>query len=870
MANAIGGFTPMMRQYLETKAQYEDCILFYRLGDFYEMFFEDAVTVSRELELTLTGKDCGQEERAPMCGVPYHAATGYINKLVESGYKVAICEQTENPSEAKGLVRREVVRIVTPGTITDENAVEQTKNNFLAAVKKQGGEMGIAFLDYSTGELYCTDLEGDVMAGFEAELARFSPSEIYLSGEAAEDGTICKLAEDKYSCYISKGEEEDFELASSKQVIKNQFGKSAADLGLPENGMCICAVGGAISYIIKTQKTTIDHINYVEYYRANQYMDIDVSSRRNLEITESMRGRGKKGSLLSVMDKTSTAMGARMLRYWLEHPLLNPVSINNRLSGVEELFGSMEMRDELCSVLSRVRDLERLNAKVVSGSANAKEVLAIGHSAMELPQLGTLLSRCRSKILVSLASKLDTLDDIAMLVDMAIKPDAGPTIKDGDIIKDGFNETLDSYRKAEKNGKSWIAEVEAEEREKTGIKNLKVGYNRVFGYYIEISNSNKDKVPDYYIRKQTLTNGERFITPRLKEIEVLIIDAQDKKVQLEYDLFCQVRKKVAEANERIKISARVVSTLDCLNSFACVAVKNNYTKPVVDESGVIDIKDGRHPVVESISNTMFVPNDTLLNNSGERLSIITGPNMAGKSTYMRQVAVITLMAQVGSFVPASSAHIGIVDRIFTRVGASDDLSAGQSTFMVEMSEVANILKNATKRSLIIYDEIGRGTSTYDGLAIAWAVLEYTADPKKCGAKTLFATHYHELTSLDKTLPGVANYSTAVKKRGDDIIFLRKITKGSADRSYGVEVALLAGVPESVIRRAKEILNGIEQENGQIVVKPSVVLSSNAPVSGQMSLMSAASPVEEKLKELDINTITPIEAMGILYDLKKMV
>ena len=869
MAKAIGEFTPMMRQYLETKAQYEDCILFYRLGDFYEMFFEDAVTVSRELELTLTGKDCGQEERAPMCGVPYHAATGYINKLVENGYKVAICEQTENPATAKGLVRREVVRIVTPGTITDENAVEQTKNNFLASVIKQDGKMGIAFLDYSTGELYCTDIEGDVMAGFEAELARFSPSEIYLSTSASEDGVICKLAEDKYGCYVSKGDEEDFEIPSAEQVIENQFRKSAVDLGLPENGLCICAVGAAISYIIKTQKTTIDHINYVEYYRTNQYMDIDVSSRRNLEITESMRGRGKKGSLLSVVDKTSTAMGARMLRYWLEHPLLNPVSINNRLTGVEELFSSMEMRDELCDVLGRVRDLERLNAKVVSGSANAKEVLAIGHSAMELPALGNLLARCRSKILVSLASKLDTLDDIAMLVDMAIKPDAGNTIKDGDIIKDGFNETLDSYRAAEKNGKSWIAEVEAEEREKTGIKNLKVGYNRVFGYYIEISNSNKDKVPEYYIRKQTLTNGERYITPRLKEIEVLIIDAQDKKVQLEYDLFCQVRQKVSEANERIKQSARVVSTLDCLNSLACVAAKNNYSKPIVDESGVIEIKDGRHPVVENISNTMFVPNDTVLNNSGERLSIITGPNMAGKSTYMRQVAVITLMAQIGSFVPAASAHIGIVDRIFTRVGASDDLSAGQSTFMVEMSEVANILKNATKRSLIIYDEIGRGTSTYDGLAIAWAVLEYTADPKKCGAKTLFATHYHELTSLDKTLPGVVNYSTAVKKRGDDIIFLRKITKGSADRSYGVEVALLAGVPESVIRRAKEILNGIEQENGQVVVKPSVVSSAKAPIQGQMSLVSELSPVEEKLKELDINTITPIEAMGILYDLKKL-
>ncbi len=868
MAKAVGEFTPMMRQYLETKAQYEDCILFYRLGDFYEMFFEDAITVSRELELTLTGKDCGQEERAPMCGVPYHAATGYITKLVENGYKVAICEQTEDPATAKGLVRREVVRIVTPGTITDENAVDMTKNNFLAAVNKQENGLGIAFLDYSTGELYCTDIDSDIYQSFEAELARFSPSEIYFSPEAGADMHLVKTAEDKYGCYVSMGEEEEFELASAAEVVKKQFGKEAHVLGMKKDGLCITAVGAAISYIIKTQKTTINHINHVEYYLIEQFMDMDVSSRRNLEITETMRGRSKKGSLLWVMDKTSTAMGARMLRYWLEHPLLNPVAINNRLMGVEELYGSMEMRDELCDILSRVRDLERLNAKVVCGSANAKEVQAIGHSAMELPGLAQLLSRCRSKVLVSLAAKLDTLEDIAMLVDMAITDSPGVTIKEGDIIKDGFNETLDSYRAAEKNGKGWIAEVEAEEREKTGIKNLKVGYNRVFGYYIEISNSNKDKVPEYYIRKQTLTNGERYITPRLKEIEVLIIDAQDKKVQLEYELFCQVRKKVAEAGERIQTTARVISTLDCLNSLALVAAKNNYTRPVVDDSGVIEIKDGRHPVVEKLTSSMFVPNDTSLDEKKERLSIITGPNMAGKSTYMRQVAVITLMAQVGSFVPASSAHIGIVDQIFTRVGASDDLSAGQSTFMVEMSEVANILRNATKRSLIIYDEIGRGTSTYDGLAIAWAVLEYTADRKKCGAKTLFATHYHELTSLEEALDGVVNYSTAVKKRGDDIIFLRKITKGSADRSYGVEVALLAGVPETVIRRAKEILSGIEQENGQVTVKPSVAQKQSG-VEGQMSLMSSVSPVEERLAEIDINTITPIEAMGILYDLKKL-
>ena len=867
MAKAKGEYTPMMRQYLETKAQYEDCILFYRLGDFYEMFFEDAVTASRELELTLTGKDCGMEERAPMCGVPFHSANNYITKLVENGYKVAICEQMEDPALAKGLVKRDVVRIVTPGTITDENAVDMTKNNFLAAVAKEGNRLGIAFLDFSTGELYCTDIDRDMYQSYEAELARFAPSEVYFSPVASTDDKLCRLAEDKYMCYISRGEEEEFSAEGALTVIQSHFGKLPSAMGMQDDKLSVCAVGAAISYIIKTQKTTINHINHVEYYQIDQFMDIDVNSRRNLEITENIRGKGKKGSLLSVLDKTSTAMGARMLRYWLEHPLLNHVTINNRLSGVEELYGNLEMRDELSEVLGGVRDIERLTAKVVCGSANAKEVQAIGNSLKELPHLGAILSRCRSKMITTLSGQLDLLEDICLMISMAIVDEPGVTIKDGDIIRNGFNETLDKYRRAEKEGKAWIAEVEAQEREQTGIKNLKVGYNRVFGYYIEISNSNKDKVPEYYIRKQTLTGGERFITPRLKEIETLITDAQEKKIQLEYDLFCEVRRQVAEAHERLQTTARVVSTVDCLNSLAVVAAKNNYCKPLVDESDIIEIKDGRHPVVEMLTSSMFVPNDTCLNGSDRRLSIITGPNMAGKSTYMRQVAIITLMAQVGSFVPAASAHIGIVDQIFTRVGASDDLSAGQSTFMVEMSEVANILKNATKHSLIIYDEIGRGTSTYDGLSIAWAVLEYTADTKKCGAKTLFATHYHELTSLENSLPGVVNYSTAVKKRGDDIIFLRKITPGSADESYGVEVAKLAGVPEGVIRRAKEILEGMEKENKQVVVKTTAPKS--RAMEGQLSLMERHSEVEKRLEKLDLNTITPIEALSLLYDLKKM-
>ncbi len=868
MAVKSEDFTPMMRQYLKTKEQYSDCILFYRLGDFYEMFFEDAITVSRELELTLTGRSCGQEERAPMCGVPFHSANGYITKLIEKGYKVAICEQTEDPADAKGLVRREVVRIVTPGTITDDNAVDMTKNNFLASVCKEGKKLGIAFLDYSTGELYCSDIDKDIYQNFEAELARFSPSEVYFSPEGAADKELKETAENKYACYVSLGEEEDFKRDKALEIIQNQFGHSARELGMNSEGLCVNAVGAAIGYIITTQKTTISHINRVEYYEINQFMDIDVNSRRNLEITENMRSHGKRGSLLSVLDKTSTAMGARMLRYWLEHPLVDPVAINHRLAGVEELFADIQLRDGLREVLGNVRDIERLTAKVVCGSANAKDVLAIGRSTGYLPRLGNLLARCRSKMLVGLTANLDFLEDINLLVSMAIVDEPGVTIKDGEIIREGFNEQLDEYRSAEKDGRKWIAQVEAEEREKTGIKNLKVGYNRVFGYYIEISNSNKDKVPDYYMRKQTLTNGERFITPRLKEIETLIIDAQDKKVQLEYNLFCDVRDKIAAAHERLQASAKVVSKVDCLNSLADVAAKNNYVKPVVDSSDVINIKDGRHPVVESLSKSMFVPNDTGLGINGERLSIITGPNMAGKSTYMRQVAVITLMAQIGSFVPASSAQIGVVDKIFTRVGASDDLSAGQSTFMVEMSEVANILKNATKKSLIIYDEIGRGTSTYDGLSIAWAVLEYTADTKKCGAKTLFATHYHELTSLENTLPGVVNYNTAVKKRGDDIIFLRRIVKGSADESYGVEVAKLAGVPEPVIKRAKEILAGIEDEDKKVVVTSAGTQGRNI-MSGQMSLMGSGSEIEEKLAVLDLNTITPIEALGILYDLKKL-
>ena len=857
-----------MRQYLETKEQYEDCILFYRLGDFYEMFFEDAITASKYLELTLTGRDCGQEERAPMCGIPYHSANGYITKLVEGGYKVAICEQVEDPALAKDIVRREVVKIVTPSTIMDENAVDTTKNNFLASVMKKDKCLGIAFLDFSTGELYCTNIEKDIYSGFEAEMARFSPSEVYFSPLAYVDKDLHKIATEKYFCYVSEGEDEEFEQENSNKILKDQFGKSSKDFGLEEASPVIGAISAAVCYIIKTQKTTISHISNLEYYQINQYMDIDANSRRNLEITENIRGKSKKGSLLSVLDRTSTAMGARMLRHWLEHPLINPVTINNRLSGVEELYSSMEKRDAISQVLGTVRDIERLTAKIVSGSANAKDVLAIGNSVKGLPMLAKLISSARSKMITQLSARLDLLEDVATLVDMAIVEEPGITIKDGDIIKEGFNETLDRYRNAEKEGKTWIAQVEAEERERTGIKNLKVGYNRVFGYYIEISNSNKDKVPENYIRKQTLTNGERFITPRLKEIETIIIDSREKKVQLEYDLFCKVRSKIAEEHERLQTSAKVVSTIDCLNSLATVAAKQGYVKPTVDATDIIDIKDGRHPVVETLTSSMFVPNDTRLNCSDERLSIITGPNMAGKSTYMRQVAIITLMAQVGSFVPASSAKIGVVDKIFTRVGASDDLSSGQSTFMVEMSEVANILKNATAKSLIIYDEIGRGTSTYDGLAIAWAVLEYTADAKKCGAKTLFATHYHELTSLDQSIKGVTNYNTAVKKRGDDIIFLRKIVKGSADESYGVEVAKLAGVPGGVIARAKEILAGIEKGDNQITIKSDNKKSTD--VMGQISLMCGEeNEIITRLEALNLDTLTPIEALGILYDLKKL-
>ena len=862
------GYTPMMRQYLETKEQYEDCILFYRLGDFYEMFFEDAVTASKELELTLTGKDCGQEERAPMCGIPFHSVNNYIPRLIERGYKVAICEQTEDPAKAKGIVRREVIKVITPGTLMDESGAEITENNFLMGVHKERKKLGIVFIDYSTGELYCTDIEKDIYNSFESEMARFSPSEVYFAPTAAADKTLYGLAKDKYSCYVSRGEIEEFDTANDLEIINRQFGKTAEELGLKKDAPSVNAVGGALAYIIKTQKTTINHINEVRYYKIEEYMDIDVNSRRNLEITKNMHTGKLKGSLLGALGRASTAMGSRMLTFWLEHPLLNPVTVNNRLSGVEELAASMELRDSLADVLGKIRDIERLTARVVCGSANAREIQAIGRSAEYLPQLKKLLSQCRSKILVGLCARLDTLDDICLLINAAIVDEPGVTIKEGGIIREGFNEQLDEYIKAEDGGTQWLAQVEAEEREKTGIKNLKVKYNHVFGYYIEISNSNKDKVPDYYIRKQTLTNGERFITPKLKELETLILDAKTKRAQLEYDLFCEVRSRISDAHERIQRTAKVVSTADCLNTLATAAVKNKYVKPIVDTSDVIDIKDGRHPVVEKLTDTMFVPNDTFLNSGSDRLCIITGPNMAGKSTYMRQTAVITLLAQVGSFVPASSARIGVVDKIFTRVGASDDLSSGQSTFMVEMSEVAHILKNATKKSLIIYDEIGRGTSTFDGLSIAWAVLEYTADKKKCGAKTLFATHYHELTSLENTMEGIVNYTISVKKRGDDIIFLRKIIRGSADDSYGIEVARLAGIPAAVTDRAKEVLAGIEKDGGKVTVKAGG--AGSGEISGQLSLGAEKSEVEERLGKINIDTITPIEAMSLLYELKKMI
>ena len=860
--------TPMMQNYLDTKAKYKDCILFYRLGDFYEMFFDDAITVSKELELTLTGKDCGLKERAPMCGIPHHAINTYIPKLIEKGYKVAICEQLEDPRYAKGIVKRDVVKIVTPGTITDLTMLDEKKNNYIACIYMERKECAISFCDISTGEFFISSVKGvDVNTKILNEISRIAPSEIILSDSTKENAIFLKQFNKIFNIYVSTYNNE----------VKNELlNKIVLNKDIELSKLEDVAATLLLNYIEETQKGSIEQINNIEKYEIEKYMQLDTTTRKNLEILEANREKTKKGSLLWVLDETVTAMGGRALRHWLESPLLNIEEIKKRQNAVDVLYKSNIYRDELREILKSVYDIERLISKVVGGSVNARELTSLKNSLMKLPQLKKLLEKISSdtkdKYFIEFFETIDTLEDVYTLIDKAIVEDAGVTIKEGGIIKDGFSKQVDEYRMASSKGQEWLMELEAKEKERTGIKGkwLRIGYNRVFGYYIEVTNAYKNQVPeDRYIRKQTLAGAERYVTEELKEIEEKILGAKEKLVDVEYDLFCKIREEVAQQVIRIQKTASIISILDVLSSFATVAVNNKYVKPEITQDGVIDIKNGRHAVVEkALKNEQFIPNDSYLNNDADRFLIITGPNMAGKSTYMRQVALITYMAQLGCFVPADSAKISIVDRIFTRIGASDDLAMGQSTFMVEMQELSNILENATKNSLVILDEIGRGTSTYDGLAIAWATVEYIADKEKVGAKTLFATHYHELIELESKIEGVKNYSVEVKEKGDDVIFLRKITPGGADESYGIYVAKLAGIKRSVISRAKEILKYIENVDlakKTIDEKRKKITTEEVQVDMFNYKMAE---VTSMLEKINLDELTPKDALEVLYKLKE--
>lgn len=870
----MADFTPMMQQYFKIKDLYQDAVLFYRLGDFYEMFFEDAKIASRELELVLTGRDCGQEERAPMCGVPFHAADTYIARLVAKGYKVAVCEQMEDPSLAKGIVTRDVIRVVTPGTVTDSIMLDETKNNYLACVCFSETEVGIGFCDVSTGELTVADFTGEDVTGKTVNaLARFAPTELLSNEALADNSEVRNYITRKADIIASVKKDEAFEIEANTAIIEGHFGKTLAELGIPaeEKPRAVSALGCLLSYLFDTQKNSLGNITELTVYEEAKYLALNAVARRNLELTETERRREKKGSLLWVLDRTKTAMGKRLLRSWIEAPLVNVSAIVYRQNAVEELYDNVALRSDLAGLLSGVNDLERITTRAVYGRANPKELRTLGQTLQTLPTVRELLGGCSCNMLKDIREDIDPLESISRLIDDAINEDPPFNVRDGGIIRDGWNEELDELRGIVSGGKGFLAKIEAEEQERTGIKKLKIGFNRVFGYYIEVQNSFKELVPENYIRKQTLSNAERFITPELKELESRVLGAEERISKLEYELFCEVRDKIADAQMRLRLTASALARLDVLCSLAAVASDNNYTRPLMDESDVIDIKNGRHPVVEKfLDGAPFVPNDTLLDGGENRTAIITGPNMAGKSTYMRQVAVIVLMAQMGSFVPASSANIGIVDSIFTRVGASDDLVGGQSTFMTEMSEVADILSGATSRSLIILDEIGRGTSTYDGMSIARAVLEHVTDKKRIGAKTLFATHYHELTELEGKMEGVKNFNTSVKKRGDDITFLRRIVRGGADGSYGIEVAKLSGVPQSVVSRAKVILKEIEA-TGIVTVKPSSAAPAKKQEDDTMQLGLFASmndQVIEELKALDVNTLTPIEALTKLYEIRK--
>ncbi|HJC42584.1 MAG TPA: DNA mismatch repair protein MutS [Candidatus Mediterraneibacter gallistercoris] len=870
----------MMKQYMETKSQYQDCILFYRLGDFYEMFFDDALTASRELEITLTGKNCGQEERAPMCGVPYHAVESYLNKLVSKGYKVAICEQVEDPKTAKGIVKREVVRIVTPGTNLDTQALDESKNNYIMCIVYIADRYGVSVADITTGDYFVTEIEDG--AKLMDEIYRFSPSEIICNEAFYMSGMDLEGMKDRLGITIYSLDAWYFDDAVCRQKLLDHFKVSSfAGLGLADYDCGVISAGALLQYLLETQKNNLSNLTHITPYTSGKYMMLDSSTRRNLELCETLREKQKRGSLLWVLDKTKTAMGARMLRKFVEQPLIDKKEIERRLDAVQELKEQAISREELREYLSPVYDLERLITKITYGTANPRDLTAFRTSLEMLPPIRYILQDMQCDLLKSIMDELDPLEDLCSLITNAIREEPPIAMKEGNIIRDGFNEEVDKLRRAKSDGKDWLAKLENDEREKTGIKNLRIKYNKVFGYYLEVTNSYKDLVPEYYTRKQTLANAERYITPELKELEDMILGAEDKLYALEYEIYTDVRNKTAAEVERIQQTAKAVAALDVFASLALVAERNNYVRPKINEKGVIDIKEGRHPVVERmIPNDMFIANDTYLDDKKHRISIITGPNMAGKSTYMRQTALIALMAQVGSFVPAKSANIGISDRIFTRVGASDDLASGQSTFMVEMTEVANILRNATSKSLLILDEIGRGTSTFDGLSIAWAVVEYISDSRLLGAKTLFATHYHELTELEGKIDNVNNYCIAVKEKGDDIVFLRKIVKGGADKSYGIQVAKLAGVPDLVINRAKEIVEELSEEDittrvSEIATKDKV--SKKKPKAkkydevdiAQMSLFDTVKDddVLEELKNLDVGNMTPIDALNTIYRLQ---
>ena len=860
--------TPMMKQYLEIKEQNPDCILFFRLGDFYEMFNQDAKLVSKELDLTLTTRDRNKppEEQVPMCGVPYHSCEGYIARLVSRGYRVAICEQAEDPATAKGLVKREITRIITPGTVTESSMLEESRNNYIACVLAESGDWAAAFCDVSTGAFYATSQQGE--AGREKiinELGRFAPAELLLGGEAVTDRVFRSTVSARLSCCVQAGEQRLFDRIANGELVLTQFSaESLGEIGLGESAAALMACGGLLTHLREIEKSDLPHINHLEFYLSGQFMELDLTARRNLELTETMRSKEKRGSLLWVLDKTKTAMGGRMLRSYLEKPLLRPQDILRRSEAVEELVNKSMERQELQLSLRSITDMERSIGRIVASTANARDLLSMATAMGVLPQLKYDLETFSSPRMEDLRNELDTLEDICDLLSRAIEDNPPFTVREGGMIRKGYHEQLDYLRDIMNGGTDTLASVEAKEREATGIPKLKVGYNRVFGYYIEVSRSLQDQVPGHYIRKQTLANCERYITQELKELEATILGAKDRATALEYEIFTSLRSFVAENAVRIQTTCNAIAHMDVLASLAEAAETYHYIRPEVDLSEEIEIMDGRHPVVERVlDDSLFVPNDTRLGKKDSRVAVITGPNMAGKSTYMRQVALIVLMAQIGSFVPARSARIGVCDRVFTRIGASDDLSSGQSTFMVEMTEVAEILRHATARSLLILDEIGRGTSTFDGMAIARAVLEHCASPKKLGAKVLFATHYHELTVMEQEIEGLKNYNIAVKKRGDDVIFLRKIVPGGADRSFGVEVAKLAGIPDKVVSRARQILKELESGTG---TKEYVPVRSDDQIS---MLDLGGSQIAEKLRGITIETLTPIEALNILFELKKM-